>query len=197
MVVRLHSCCRGTCTCYCKGASKCLGWASQPDIKATVIPYLLFLLISRTAVEKAARAQCRGVQSCPRDKDAVCHTDRYHEAKGETKGGWLSKEAGTTLGIRETLTVKERSWSAGRRWLRITWTKSGLEGGSCWDLDPGTGVWWGKWWGKKQLWSQWGGWWRLGEELGRVSCHLAAKRGASHWYPLLKLFIMTDAGGQH
>jgi len=31
------------------------------------------------------------------------------------KGGWLSEEAGTMLGIKETPTVKEGSWTTGRR----------------------------------------------------------------------------------
>lgn len=79
-----------------------------------IVLYLLFLLIPRTVAGEAARAKCRGEQSSAREKDVVCVTLR-HRAKQEMKGGCLSKEAGTALAVTGTLTLKEWSWSAGRR----------------------------------------------------------------------------------
>lgn len=100
--------------------------------QVSVIPYLLFLLISRTAAEKAARAKCGGVRSCPSDRDAVCvaPTDTVKQRRRWRGAGWVRRLA-LHWELRR-LTVKEWSWSTGRRWLRVTWTRGGLEGGSCW-----------------------------------------------------------------
>lgn len=158
--MRLHARCRGTARTIARLLRSARDEShSQASKQRTIVPCLAVLRIPRTVAEEAARAECRGDQSCPREKDVACHADRDTvKQRRRWRGGWLSKEAGTTLGIEETPTVKEWSWSTGRRWPRISWARSGLERGSCWDLVPGAGVWWGKWWGKKKHWGQWGGW---------------------------------------
>lgn len=113
---------------------------------------------------------------------------RHHKAKVEMKEGWLSKEAGTATGVKESLAVKEWSWSTGRGdWELIgpgvdwkeaaagTWTL-GLE----WDEGHDEGR------RNTRASEVYDGDGMKSWDLTKLPFH--RKRGASHWCTLWKAF---------